>query len=144
MLRVKRITIFLVELLVEALLLGSLLGAMVSHQLGLLNGMIGSIIAVPVILGLHGYYISRILAVIARASKIGWLYPVIAASVFIAHFLFIVSRSKSDLSPVALAMSLPFLIGGACIVVACALAGTFALRKWVPARSNFADAPNRG
>jgi hypothetical protein len=141
MLTLKRIAIFLVELSLEAILLGSVLGALVSHQLGLLNGMLGSIIAVPVILGLHGYYIWRILAVTARASKIGWLYPVAATSVFIAHVLYIVLRFKSDLSPVAQAMSLPFLIGGACVVLACSLAGSLALRKWAPA-SNFATAPS--
>lgn len=144
MLTVKRIAIFLVELLVEALLLGSLLGAMLSCHVGFLNGMIASIIAVPVILFLHGYYISRILALIARTRKIGWLYPVVATSVFIAHVLFMVSQSKSDLTPGGQAMILPFLIGGACIVFACTLAGTFALRKWAPAHSNLADAPNGG
>jgi hypothetical protein len=134
MLTVKRIAIFLIELLVEAFLLGGLLGIMVSHQIGQLNGMIGSIIAVPVILALHGYYILRILAVIARTSRLTWLYPSIATSVFIAHVWFVLLRSKADLSPIAQSMSAPFLIGGACIVFACAFAGTIALRKWAPAR----------
>jgi hypothetical protein len=109
---VKRIASFLIELVAEALLLGVLLGAMASPRIGLLNGIIGSIMAVPVILGLHGYYVSRILAGIARTSKVKSLYPAIAASVFIAHVLIIIWRSKSDLSPATKAVSLPFLIGG--------------------------------
>ena len=144
MLTLKRIVIFLVELSVEAMLLGSVLGALVSYRLGLLNGMLGSILAVPVILGLHGYYISRVLAVVTRVSKMSWLYPLTATSVFIAHVLYIVSRFKSDLSPVAHAMSVPFLVGGACVVLACSLAGSSAARKWAPARRNVSIAPSEG
>jgi hypothetical protein len=127
---IKRIAVLLIELLAEALLLGGLLGAMVSAQIGLKNGMIGSMLAVPVILGLHGYYVSRVLATVAWASKAKWLYPAIAATVFVAHVLVIASQFKSDLSFYAQRLILPFLVGGACIVFACSFAGIQLFRMW--------------
>jgi hypothetical protein len=140
MLTVKRVALFLFELLIEALLLGGFMGILVSYQTGLLNGMIGSMLAIPVVLTLYGYYISRMLSVIARTRSTTWLYPFVASSVFVAHVWYAFWRMKSALSPFAQSLRMPFLIGGACIVFVCASTGTIALRRWASAHSKLADA----
>jgi hypothetical protein len=127
----KRIAILLLELVLEALSLGTFLGAMCFIESGEPGVVLGSIIALPVILGIYGYYISRILAAITWASKARWLYPVTAAAVFFAHVLYLASQfKKTDLTPLGHALILPFLIGGACIVFACAFTGNQLSRKW--------------
>jgi hypothetical protein len=128
--KLKRICLLLAELLVEAILLGCLFGVMISDHGEVFKVTLGSIIAVPVILGLHGYYISRVLATVAWASKARWAYPACAALAFVAHLLFIASYSKSDLSPRAQALMLPFLVVGTCVVFACALAGNRLSTRW--------------
>jgi hypothetical protein len=133
MLKLKRIVVLLAELLAEVVLLSCLLGAMVSDKIGLLKGVLGAMVTIPVILGLHGYYVSRLLATVAWASKAKWLYPGLASTAFIAHVLFI-AQFKSELSPRAQALILPFLIGGTCIVFACSFAGSQLFKKWAGAR----------
>jgi len=138
MLTVKRVALFLLELLIEALLLGSLMGVLISGHTGLQNGIIGSILSVPVILALHGYYFSRVLCAIARTSKTRRFYPLFACLVFIGHAWYAFWQMKSSLSPFAESVKIPFLIGGVCIVFVCAFIGTMALERWAPTRDRFA------
>ena len=140
----KRVVVLSMELIAEALLLGCLLGVLVSSQIGLLYGVVASALAVPVVLFLHGYYVTRALAGIALRIQTRWLYPAIAAALFVAHMHFAVARSKSDLTPFAQAMELPFLAGGACIVGACAFFGDRLLRKWTHPSSNGPSPQHRG
>jgi hypothetical protein len=128
----KRIALFLIELLVEALLLGSLMGLLVSSHTGLQNGIIGSILSVPVMLVLHGYYLPRVLSVFVRSSAIKWHYPALACFVFIADAWFVFWQMGSSLSPFAEAVKIPFLAGGACIVTVCASIGIAISRRGAP------------
>lgn len=129
MLKLKRIAVLVAELLAEAFLLSFLLGTMISDKIGLVKGVLGALVTVPVILGIHGYYLSRILATVAWASKAKWLYPGLATTAFIVHVT-LIARFKSDLSPRAQVLILPFLIGGTCIVFACSFAGNKLYKKW--------------
>ncbi len=140
MLIVKRVALFLLELLIEALLLGGLMGVLISRHTGLQNGVIGSILSVPIILALHGYYISRVLCVVARIPATRWFYPVFACFAFIGHAWYAFWQMRSSLSPFAESVKTPFLIGGACIVFVLALVGTIALRRWAPTSNRFAAA----
>src|SRR5262245_35826461 len=97
----KRIIVWLIEVLVEALLLGCLLGALVSSETGLLYGIVGSVLAVPVVLFLNGYYLTRALAGVAWRSRSRWVYPLLAAAVFLVHVSFVVTHSKGDFTPFA-------------------------------------------
>ena len=124
------IVVLFAELVGEACLLGCLLGILVSSQTGLVYGVVVSALAVPVVLFLHGYYITRALAGMLLRIHNTWLYPAIAAALFVAHMYFALARSNSDLTPFAQAKELPFLAGGACIVFACAFIGDRLLRKW--------------
>jgi len=135
----KRISVLIIELTVEALLLGGLFGAVIANNAGM-NGILGSILAVPVILGLHGYYLIRFLAVVASLASRKWLYPVIAAVVFIGTVAFIAFQGKSDFSAQAQAIIPLFLGGGACLVFACSFAGDRLFRRWNrPVSSPMAD-----
>jgi hypothetical protein len=127
----KRVVVLSIELSAEALLLGCLLGVLVAGQIGLVYGVVGSALAVPVVLFLHGYYFTRALAGIALRIQKGWLYPAIAAALFVGHMYFALARAKRDLTPFAQATEVPFLAGGACIVFACAYGGDRLLRMWV-------------
>jgi hypothetical protein len=131
MLIIKRLLLLLIELLTEALFLGSVMGVLTAHSIGVKNGLLGSLIAVPVILGLHGYYISRVAATVTWTSKAKFLYPITASLAFFAHVLFIVSTGRSDLSPQARALMIPFLISGTIIVFSCALIGNRIAKKWL-------------
>ena len=129
----------MIEVFAEGLLFGCLLGALVSSQIGLLYGVIGSALAVPVVLFLHGYYLTRVLAGVVWRSRRPWLYPVIAATLFVIHTHIVFVRLKPDMSYLGKTTEAPFLVGGACIVFACAFGGNWFLRKWVQAGSNRPD-----
>jgi hypothetical protein len=140
---IKRAVVLLVELAAEALLLGCLLGALVSNQIGFRYGAIGSVLAVPVVLFLHGYYLTRAFFGVIWRSQTLWAYPALAAALFVAHMHFAFVRLKPDLSPMGRATELPFLAGGACVVFACAFAGNRLLRRWTQAANKRTEPPAR-
>jgi hypothetical protein len=125
----KRILVLLLELVTEALLLGFLLGVLVSSQTGFLYGAVGSVLAVPVLLFLHGYYLTRACVGLAWRSQEGFLYPAVSAAVFVTHMYIALERSKADLSKFALGIEPWFLVGGACSVFACASGSNWLLRR---------------
>jgi len=131
----KRSVVWLLEVLLEALLLGSLMGVLLSSYIDLLSGATASVLAVPVILFLKGYYLTRaFFAVVFSAevwrTKLPWVYPAIAATVFVAHMGFAFVQARPDLSREGRSAELPFLIGGACLVFACAFGGNWLLETW--------------
>ena len=127
----KRIAVWVAEVLLEALLFGCWLGVLLSSETGLGYGVVGSVLAVPVVLFINWYYLTRAIAGVAWMSRSPWLYPAIATTLFVVHVHFVVGQSKRDLTPFAHATEVPFLAGGACIVFACAFAGNWLYRKWV-------------
>jgi uncharacterized membrane-anchored protein len=142
---VKRIVVWLMEVLTEAFLLGTLLGALLFPNFtSLISGVWALAFAVGVVLFLHWYYLTRALFGVAWRSQRPWVYPAIAATLFVTHMHIAVVRSKSDLTPFAQATELPFLAGGACIVFACTFVGGWLLRKWTQAGSNGPERQHRG
>ena len=133
--RVKHVVVWLTEVVAEALLLGCLLGALVSSQIGLRYSVIGSVLAIPVVLFLHWYYLSRALTAVVRSSR-PQLYPLIAATLFVIHMHVVFLRLRPNMSSLGKAKELPFVAGGACIVFACALGGNWLLRKWTQTGSH--------
>lgn len=133
---IKRVGVLSIELISEAVLLGCLLGILVAGQIGLVYGIVGSVLAVPVILFLHAYYLTRSLAGVILRIRTRWVYPTTVTALFVIHMSFALARSKSDLTPFARATELPFLTIGACIVFACAFAGDRLLSKWTHRSAN--------
>jgi hypothetical protein len=144
----KRLTVWLLEALVTTLLLGVLFGALSSPDLStfisLLPGVWALAFGVGAILFLHGYYLTTALAGVVWRSQKLWLYPAIAATLFVIHSHVVFFRLKPDLSSSGRAAELPFLAGGACIVFACALGGNWLLRKWAQVGANGPGAQHRG
>ena len=126
----KRAIIVILELAIEALLLGCFMGLLMSRYVGFKNGMLGSVLAVPVIMALYGYYFVRIASMLARFSNAHWLYPLAASLAFIGDMWFALWKMKPSLSATALSLRLPFILGGICIVVACAFASIAVMRTW--------------
>lgn len=130
---VKRTITLLTELVAEVLLLSCLLSALLSNTIAFRNAAIGFAIALPVILFLHGYYLTRAFVGVVWRSQTLWAYPALAAPLFVAHMYFAFVRLKPDMSQRAKATELPFLAGGACIVFACAFVGNWLLLRWTQA-----------
>jgi hypothetical protein len=133
MFAIKRTMVLLVELAAETLLFGCVLGALASNQIGFRYGFVGSVIAVPVLLYLHGYYLTRVFFGVIWRSQTRWAYPALAAALFVAHMSFAFFGLRSDTNPVPWAIEVPFIAGGACVVFACAFAGNWLLRRWTQA-----------
>jgi hypothetical protein len=141
---VRRIVVLTAELIVEAVLLGCLLGVLVAGQIGLFYGVLASTLAIPVVLFIHWYYLTRVLAGIVLRIQTRWAYPATAAALFLGHMYFALARAKNDLSLFAHATEFPFLAGGACIVFTCASMGDRLLRKWKQTGSHWQEQPQGG
>ncbi len=134
---VKRLVATVLEIAAEVILWGLLMGVLIANGVDpFLYGVLGSILALPVVLFLHGYYFTRILAgVVGRNGRI-WFYPAIAAILFLIHMYVVFARLKPDMSSLGKATQAPFLVGGAGIVFACAHCGNWLLRRWTRTKSN--------
>jgi hypothetical protein len=140
MLIVKRIVVWLLERVVEAFLLGGLLGYVTLPNATMpLSDIWFFGVVVATFLFIYGYYVTTAFAGVLWRPK-SWLYSTITATLFIvhAHIIFVIGRP--DFTPEARAMEFPFLLGGAGIVLACALAGSRALEHWVRTVAGPADA----
>lgn len=137
---VKRLAVWLLEALAATLLLGGLFGALSSPDLtnflSILPGVWALAAGIAAVLFLHGYYLTTAVAgVFFRGRKL-WVYPLIAATLFVIHTHIVFFRLKPDLSSSGRATEVPFLFGGACLIFACAIGGNLILRKWARVGSN--------
>jgi hypothetical protein len=128
----KRLATWLLEILLELFILSVFL-IVVSIPNGpsqwgfrkdLLFGMAS--IAVMFMWG-TGYLITTCIAGLFLRGQQLWFYPVLAGILYLAHLNYMFVALKFGWS---LSEKLWFDIGGACIVFACTLAGSYALRKW--------------
>jgi hypothetical protein len=128
---VKRLAITLLEVTVEVILMGLLLGGLsVNQSEPIMYIVMGSILALPVMLFLHGYYVTRIVAGIIARKAGRMVYPAIASALFVIHMYVTFVRMKPGLNAFGTAIGPPFIVGGACFVFPCAVAGDWLLRKW--------------
>lgn len=144
MLMVKRLAVWSVEKLVEGCLLGGLLVFLLWRSSGdasltlwdSLSHFYVFGVVVAVFLFLNGYYLTTaFFGVISRSTKI-WVYPTIAAALFIFHTHIVFMRAGAGFTPQTRAMELPFALGGVGIVFSCAFAGNCVLKKWTNWKSN--------
>jgi hypothetical protein len=133
---VKRLVATLLEIATEAIFWGCLLGALIANGVDpAWYGVLGSILALPVVLFLHGYYVTRVLAGVVLRRGNRWLYPAIVSTLFAAHTYVVFVRLKPDMSALGNAVGPPFIAGGVCVVFACAVVGDWLLRKWIQSAS---------
>lgn len=127
----KRLAVWSLEALTATFLLGVLFGAVtLPNFISLLPGVWALGLGIGAVLFLHGYYLTTALFGVVWRSHRSWLYPAIAATLFVIHTHIVFVRLKPDITQEGRATELPFLTGGACIVFACAFAGNWLLRKW--------------
>ena len=132
----KRLLVLSVELLAEVVFLSCLMGVLVATKVWIVYGIVGMALVLPVILFLHGYYITRVLAGFLPRFQKRWFYPAIAATLFVAHLYYALAQAQSDLTPFARATELPFLAIGAGIVFLCAFVGDGWLERWTHSGNN--------
>ena len=131
----KRLAVWFLEILVEGLLFGFLLGALTLPDfISLLPGMWAMGLAVGVVLFMNGYYVTKVLFGLAWKGQKSWLYPAIAAALFVGHMYVAYLRMKPDMSGLPRVI-VPFQIVGACIVFACTFLSGWLLRKWAGGQS---------
>jgi hypothetical protein len=120
----KRIIAWSCETAAEAVLLGGLLVILSgTGRHGLVKDLEFAIIATLFVFMLgSGYLVTTALVGVVWRSKRVWLYPAIAAVLFIVHLQFSATGWTSS-------EKLPIQGAGACIVFACTLAGNYLLRK---------------
>lgn len=79
----------------------------------------------------HGYYVTTAFVGVFWKGRSSWLYAAIIAVLFSIHTHIIFLRGKPDFTPEARSMELPFIMGGAFIVLMCSLGGRGVLKKWL-------------
>jgi hypothetical protein len=127
----KQLVVWSLESLVGVFLLGGLLGAIsLPDFIRLLPGVCALALGVGAVLFMHGYYLTTALFGVVWRSQRSWVYPAIAATLFVIHTHIVYLRLEPDISSLGKATEAPFVVGGACIVFACASAGNWCLRKW--------------
>jgi hypothetical protein len=132
----KRLIVWFIETFFEAMLLGlALIGLFGYDQQAFGKSFAFSVSAILRLSFTTGYLLTTAIARGAWKGQRWWSYSAIAVALFLVHsqIFFLVSGGSTR------AEKLSMQIAGACIVFACTLAGTFALRKWAPARSKLAE-----
>jgi hypothetical protein len=136
----KRLTVWLFEALCEALLLSVLLilyirvsvgpDQQVSYSRQLLFFFAATL---TVFMLASGYLLTTAIFGVVSRSQRPWLYPTIAAVLYLAHLRIAFGGERSGLSLAHwdLFQRLTLEAGGACVVFACTWVGTSLLRRWV-------------
>jgi hypothetical protein len=136
MLILKRLIVWFVETFCEAMLLGLALIGLFGYDQHAFGRSFGLYVSGILLLSFTtGYVLTTAIARGAWKGQRWWSYSVIAVALFLVHSQIFFVVSGGSTRPEKLSMQ----IAGACIVFACTLAGTFALRKWAPARSKLAE-----
>jgi hypothetical protein len=136
MLILKRLIVWFVETSVEVLLLGLALISLFGydqHAFG--RSLVAYAAGIVLVSFTTGYLVTTAIFRGAWKGRRWWSYSVIAVGLFVVHsqIFFVVSGGSTR------SEKLSMQIAGACIVIACTLAGTFALRKWTPVRSDLSE-----
>jgi hypothetical protein len=126
MLILKRLAVWAVETLCEALLLMLFLTTLwrESGQSSLIDDLGLTFVGTAFVFMVgSGYLLTTALFGVVWRSARPWVYPTIAAALFIIHVQFFATGWTSTTKA-------PVQAGGACIVLACTFIGNWFLRKW--------------
>jgi hypothetical protein len=136
MLILKRLLIWFVETCFEVLLLGLALLAMFGYDQGAFVKGLGFYTSALTLLSVTtGYLLTTVVARGAWKSQKLWSYSAVATVLFLIHSQIFFHAATGATRSERLSMQL----AGCCVVFACTIAGTFALRQWAPARSKLAE-----
>lgn len=128
MLIAKRLAVWLLETLAAAVLLGVLLFLLLGPFLGrgehnaVVQMFTYATLTLAIFMWGSGYLLTTAVAsVVFRTWKL-WLYPTVAAILFVVHVEFFAGGWTEERIPVQ--------ILGACVVFSCNLLGSFLARRW--------------
>jgi intracellular septation protein A len=137
MLILKRLSVWFVEISSEVVLLGLVLTVLLGHDQHAFFKDLSIYSSGIILLSVTtGYLLSTIVVRAVWRGRTLWSYPTIATVLFFIHFEIMNVGLSGAFEP---SVRVRIRAAGACIVFACTLAGTFALRKWAPARSKLAE-----
>ena len=126
----KRVAVWCVETSSEVVLLSLVLTVLFGHDANAFFKDLAIYSSGIIMLFVTtGYVLSTIVVRTAWGGRALWPYPAIATVLFFIHFEIMNAVLGGAFEPPA---RVRIRAAGACIVFACTLAGTFALRKWVP------------
>jgi hypothetical protein len=129
----KRFVVWLLERFIEALLIGLACGYIVGVKFSNTFWTGGFVVAV--MLFISGYYVTTAVFGVVWRSQKAWLYPAIAAALFVIHASLFWTGINPSFTPEARAHELLLAVVGACIVFACSFAGGLVLKAWLSADS---------
>ena len=129
---VKRLTIWLLETFSQAMLLGLALIGLFGYDQHAFGKSLGLYVSGVLLLSFTtGYLLTTAIARGAWKSQNLWSYSSIAVVLFLIHsqIFFVVSGGSTR------SEKLSMQIAGTCIVFACTIGGTLALRRWTTGQS---------
>jgi hypothetical protein len=123
----KRIVVWFIETLCEIFLLGIVLTVLLGHDpRSFLRDLSVYSSGIVLLFFTTGYLLTTIVVRAVSKGQALWIYPTIATGLFFIHFeIMNVSLGGAFAPPDRLRI----LATGACIVLACTLAGTWVLRR---------------
>jgi hypothetical protein len=127
MLILNRLVVWSCEMLGEAILVGTFLFVLAWSDQNTPQDLVLAIAGTAgVFMFGSGYFLTTAIFGVVWRSQKPWVYPAIAAALFIAHVQFYITTwSPSKKAPVQ--------AGGACIVFMCTYVGGYFLREWMHA-----------
>jgi hypothetical protein len=137
----RRILVWFVETLLEALLLSVVLERLLGHDKhAFLKDLSIYSSGIVLLFFTTGYFLTTILARALWRGQTFWSYSGVAAALFLVHFEVMNVGLGGAFDP---SDRLRVRVLGTCIVLACTLAGSLALRRWPPAHSRQVAMPSR-
>lgn len=123
---VKRIAVWLLEMLVGTYLLGIVSFILLSvNPLNVLRGAFGGAATIGEFLFFTGYYLTMAFAGLFHRDNGKWHYPTVAGMLFLAHVSLVWMTKGGTFAPITL------LLSGSSIVFLCAFAGSWLLSRWL-------------
>jgi hypothetical protein len=137
MLILKRLAVWCVETSSEVVLLGFVLSVLLGYdQHAFFKDLSIYSSGIILLFVTTGYLFSTIVVRAVWRGRTLWSYSAIATVLFFIHFEIMNVGLNGAFEP---SPRVRIRAAGACIVFGCTAAGTFALRKWAPARSKLAE-----
>jgi hypothetical protein len=133
----KRLIVWFIETCAEVLLLGFVLTVLLGYdQHDFFKDLSMYASGIILLFFTTGYLLSTMVVRAVWRGRTLWSYPAIATVIFFLHFETMNVAVGGAFEP---STRVRIRAAGACIVFACTLAGTFALRKWAPARNRLSE-----
>jgi hypothetical protein len=139
MLVVKRLTIWLLEIILETALLGVVLVNLFGCDLhAYVKCLAVNFVWIGTLFFSTGYLFSTGVARAIWRGRNVWIYPMIATALFFVHFEILNYAAGGAFD---LAKRSVIRVAGACIVFTCTFLGSLALQRWVPLHSRLVKSP---